>query len=218
MQKSCIDRLNKKRKIEDTVVQIFNESGLSFAEIIEYCKSVTRKFTFDMASIVFADWFYLLLFQYLNLIDIANFDLAICNRKIRPQWLDSLGKFTFSQSLKIFESVFWCDTLINWIIQRNLHFGELAINEGYSEISNDGIYRLAQQCPKLEVLKLCYYSQIRDDLRIQYMTAMCNKLKRFELFKCGYLSSSDYVLLGACGKCESITIVITIKSLRTKKN
>ena len=134
MQNSFIDRLSKKQKIEDSVVQIFNENGLSDAEIIEYCKALTRKSISNMMSVVFTDWFYSLLLQYLTLKDIANFDSAVCNRKIRSQWLESLGKYTSSVSIKIFDKVIWSDRLINWINLRNLHFCQLMIDDKHSEI------------------------------------------------------------------------------------
>ena len=202
MQESCIDHLNKKQKVADSIVQIFQENGLSVAEIIGQCKALARKFIIDLTSIVFSDWFYSVLLPHLTLKDIANFDIAVCNRKLRLQWLESLGKYGSSAPLKLFKLVVWRESLINWIVQRNVQFGELAIEKGYSEISNDYMYRLAQQCPNLKAFKLRYHSDIGDDERVQCLTDMCYKLERFELsslcLKRSSSSDRDYVLLDAC--------------------
>lgn len=208
MEKSCIDLLNKKQKIEDGVVQIFKDNSLSVAEIIAYCKSLAKKFIIDMTSMVLSDWFYSLLFQYLNFKDIAKFDLAVCNRKLRPQWLQSLGKYTSSASFQVFYNVNWSDSFISWIIQRNLYFDELAIEQGYHRISYDGMCRLAQHCSNLNALKLSYYSNIKDCERFQCLASGCNKLKRLEILKHSPLNDSEYALLGACVHLESIKIVI----------
>ena len=162
MQKSLIDPLRKKQKVEDSVVKIIHEKFLSGDEIID-CK--TRTFITDKLSIVFVDWFYSVLLQYLSLKVIANFDLAVCNRRLRPQWLESLGKYASSVPLKIFKPVIWSHALVNWIIQRKLQFSELALDKGYP-ISMDDMYRLAKQCPNLKALNLSYDRDVRLQLRL----------------------------------------------------
>lgn len=206
MEKKDIDRLNKRRKIEDSVAYFFQENNFSADEIIECCKALTKKFTIDWTAIQFADWFSSLLLQYVNIKDISSLDVAICNRSGRPQWFESLTRYTPSVSLQFFDSVIWSDNLVSWIILRNLHFGELAIVKGYSEISNDGMYGLAQQCRELKTLKICNSTHLLDDKRLQYLVAICYKLKRIKLLYDFPLSLDSCIWLGGCEQLEHIVI------------
>ena len=74
MEKSYIDHLNKKQKIDDNVDQIFEENGMSIEQRIEYCTAHIRKFSIDWLSTLCSDWVSPLLLKYLTLHDIARVD------------------------------------------------------------------------------------------------------------------------------------------------
>lgn len=212
MEESCTAHLNKKQKKDDSVVDNIQENRPSVDNMNQSCKDLIRISTIDWVFIVSSDWLFDLILLHLTLIDIARLDLAICNRKGRPQWFERLKKSTSALSLKMLDSVVWNDTLIDWIIMKNLHICELGIEKGYSQISNEGMHRLAQQCPGLKRIKLSINETIEDeqilddDKRLQYLIATSPKLECIELLNEFVLSTQDLVRLEACEQLESITI------------
>ena len=195
----------EKRRILENLGDFIKQNRLPYDEVIEYCQALKKIRTIDLTSVLVADWFLQLLLQYLSLKDIARLDSAICNSNGRPQWLESLQKYISLESLI---NLAWSDAVINWIILKHIHFEELIITKTYLKISNDGMYRLAQQCPNLERLTIKYDIPMVDDNRLQYLTAMCYKLKTIKLRDGFILSLDDCVWLDACEQLESIQIDI----------
>lgn len=180
--------------------------SVSVNGINEHYNPLSKNLCTGLTSILCSDWFSLLLSQYLNLKDIVKFDCAVCNRNKRPEWLESLAKFSLLLSLEVFDSISWSDALVDWIILRNLHLGELAIVHGYSKITNDGMCRLALQCTNIRKLKLFNNIQLEDDKRFQYLAVTCFNIEEIELIEQFPFSFEDFVWLDSCEQLKSISI------------
>ena len=179
--------MNKKQKIEDS----------SIAQIQE--NEITKKATIDLLNLLCSDWLPPFFFPYLTLKDISKLDTVICNRSQRPQWLETLEKYFCSTSSECHS---WNNQLVEWIAAKKLHFACLEIYRGYSRISNDNMYRLAQQCPDLKKLYIIYEGY-EDDAKLQYLIPFCYKLESIGLVRMK-LSQDHCVWLGACEQLESI--------------
>lgn len=196
MEEACINRLNKKQKIEDMVAAIFQENGMSYEQGIEYCKATTRKFSIDWLSVFCSDWLSALLLQYLKINDITRLDSALCNRSGREQWLNSLEKHFPSNCFG--GSIDWSDYVVNWIVARKLRFDCLEIFNGFFRISNDCLYRLAKQCHRVKklVLSNSVGENSANDKNLQHLIALCYKLESITLR--GFsLSRNECIWLGA---------------------
>lgn len=205
MANSRINQLNKLLVLEDLVAVFFQQNRISHDEAIRYCKALTTKFNIDWTHVLCADWFAELLLKHLTLHEISKLDTALCNRNARPSWIVNLEKHSSSVSMK---AVIWSDSVIKWIVAKHFHFEVLTIEEGYSNISYDSMYRLTQQCTNLKKLYIDHDSLdlTSNDTRFQYMIACCDKLESIELCSDFPLLHDDFVGLKTCELLQSMKL------------
>lgn len=198
-----VDFLTKKRRMSSVFSELIQQNGLSEVEVIECYKSTIRRLSLNWVFLLFEDLFSSLLLAHLTLTDIVIFDSALCNRTARPLWLKLLQKNVSLSST----TINWSDSVIMWIISKRLHLDGLIIAEGYSNISNAGMYKLAQHSVDLKTLQIIYAGEIDDnDRRLQYITAICNTLTTVELSGEFPMSYVDFVGLGCCEQLQSLKL------------
>ena len=189
--------MNKKQQIEENMDQSFQENVMSCKELTENLNVLFS----DWLDVLCSEWLPSLLLDYLTVRDITRLDTAICNRNGRTQWLKSLEKYFSSASQECF---YWSNKFVEWIVARKLHFENLVIWKGFSRISNDNMYRLAQLCPDLKKLYMMY-DGYEDDAKLLHFISFCNKLVSINLVR--FKLSQDHCIgLGACEQLESISI------------
>ena len=133
-----LENLNSLRSaltsLESSVIIVLEKSKIE----LETSTNNSKRMKMNKQEIVFSVWFLSKLLDYLDFIEIARLDTAICNTSYRVNWLEYIGKHVGSKSTKYQQQILACDESIEWCSKRKVQFKCVKINNISLNITTKG--------------------------------------------------------------------------------